>query len=174
MSEQALDMPRSNDRPPPGGEAAARPACQGQAPNSYLRQAVLSATPEQLHLMLYDGAIRFATQGRDALLAKQWEAVYDKFSRAQKIILEMQAGLRRDVNADLCDRMAAVYGFLYRKLVDAPVNRDVQAVDDALQVLRYQRETWVMLLERVRAERSQPDAQGQAAVADPGSLCLEG
>ncbi|HEY3243377.1 MAG TPA: flagellar export chaperone FliS [Phycisphaerae bacterium] len=147
------------------------------APNTYLQQAVLSATPEQLQLMLYDGAIRFALQGRDALLAKQWEAVYEKFSRAQKIILEMQAGLRRDHNAELCDQMAAIYGFLYRKLVDAAVKRDVQAVDDALQVLRYQRETWVMLMQRVSAERAGVEGPALASAGEPapsgGRLSLE-
>ncbi|UCG17857.1 MAG: flagellar protein FliS, partial [Phycisphaerales bacterium] len=42
-------------------------------PNSYLRNAVMTATPEQLHLMLYDGAIRFTLQARDAIEARDYE-----------------------------------------------------------------------------------------------------
>jgi flagellar protein FliS len=129
--------------------------------SAYLRDAVMTATPEQLQLMLYDGAIRFATQARDAIQARDFEASYNKLSRAQAIILEMQNGLRPEVNPELCDRMSALYSFLYRKLVDASVRRDVQDIDDALKILRHQRETWVMLIDKVNKTR------GQAAEPDP-------
>ncbi len=144
------------------------------APQSYLRQAILSATPEQLHLMLIDGAIRFALQGRDALLAQNWELVYEKFSRAQKIILEMQSGLRPEVNRELCERMAALYDFLYRKLIEANINRDLQAVDDAVKILRMQRETWLLLMEKVRQVRADESNETETAEAAAGSLCLDG
>ena len=156
----------------------------GPPPNSYLRDAVMTATPEQLQLMLYDGAIKFALQGKDALIAKDYEESYNKLSRAQAIVLEMQSGLRREVNAELCDRMAAVYNFLYRKLVDASVHRDADCIDDAVKILRYQRETWVMLMETVaklKAGELKPAAEPVAqSVETPasesvgGSLSLEG
>ncbi|GEM_PF-494919 len=122
--------------------------------NPYLRETVLTATPEQLHLMLYDGAIRFASQGRDAILAKDIEGSYNKLTRAQQIIIEMQNGLNRDVNPELCERMAALYNFIYQKLIDACVRREVQAVDDALTVLRYNRETWQLLVGKVSGLRA--------------------
>lgn len=121
--------------------------------NPYLRDAVLTATAEQLQLMLYDGAIRFALQGRDALERKDQETSFERLTRAQHIILEMKAGLNYDVNRELCERVGALYNFLYRKLVDACVNRDVQAVDDALKILRMERETWQILVDRVSKAR---------------------
>lgn len=149
-----------------------------QTPNPYLRDAVLTATPEQLQLMLYDGAIRFATQGRDALHVKDYESAYNKLTRAQHIVLEMISGLNHEVNAELCQRVASIYNFLYRKLVDACVNRDTQAIDDALRVLRVERETWQILVDKVaqaRAEGIDPVSITQprkqtAQVIDPGSL----
>ncbi len=121
----------------------------GTSTNAYLRDAVMTATPEQLQLMLYDGAVKFALQGKDALVAKDYEQSCEKLGRAQAIILEMQNGLRREVSPELCDRMAAIYNFLYRKLVDASVQKDTTCIDDAVKILRYQRETWVMLMEKV-------------------------
>jgi flagellar secretion chaperone FliS len=126
--------------------------------DAYLRNAVMTATPEQLQLMLYDGAIRFASQGRDAILAKDYETTYLRLSRAQKIILEMQNGLRPDVNPALCSQMASLYNFIYRKLVDASINRDVAAVDDALRILQHQRETWVMLMDKLKTEKAAESA----------------
>lgn len=115
----------------------------------YLRNAVLTATPEQLQLMLYDGAIRFATRGAEALAARDRNAAFEALERAQRIALELANGIRRDVNPDLADRMASVYNFVYRRLVDANLNQDAEALEEALQILRYERETWLMLMERL-------------------------
>lgn len=123
--------------------------------NPYLRDSVLTATPEQLQLMLYDGAIRFATQARDALLKKDYEASCEKLIKAQNIILEMQAGLNFEVNQELCQRVAAIYNFIFRKLVDANTQRDTGAIDDALKVLRIERETWQILVDKVNRERDE-------------------
>jgi flagellar protein FliS len=121
--------------------------------NPYFRDSVLTATPEQLQLMLYDGAIRFAAQGRDALLKKDYETSCEKLIKAQNIILEMQAGLNFEVNRELCQRVAAIYNFIFRKLIDANTQRDTGAIDDALKVLRMERETWQILVDKVNRER---------------------
>jgi flagellar secretion chaperone FliS len=109
----------------------------------------MTATPEQLHLMLYDGAIRYALQAKDALSVKDYETSHEKLTRAQNIIIEMQSGLRYDVNPELCRRVASIYNFLYRKLLDANVQRDTSCIDDAVKVLRVERETWQILVEKV-------------------------
>lgn len=138
--------------------------------NHYLRDAVMTATPEQLQLMLYDGCIRFTQQGRDAIQQKDYETSYEKLTRAQNIVLEMQNGLNYEVNRELCERVASIYGFLYRKLVDACVHRDVGATDDALKILRMERETWQILVDKVNktpehadARSDEPDVEGQEA-----------
>jgi flagellar secretion chaperone FliS len=142
------------------------------ASQEYLKNAVLTASREQLHLMLYDGAIRFALKGREAIEAGKVEESYNHLTRAQKIVIEMQNGLNFKVDPALCERMSALYTFVYRKLVDASVNKDVSAVDDALRILRHQRETWVLLMERIR-EEAQPvsflDPAGKAPVRQPPS-----
>jgi flagellar protein FliS len=116
---------------------------------NYLRTKVLTATPEQLQLMLYDGAIRFAEQGKAALAEKNYEASYNALSRAQKIITELQCGLRHDVAPELCGKLAALYNFVFKKLVEANIGHQIEALDDALNILRYQRETWAMLLNQL-------------------------
>ena len=128
------------------------------AVNPYLRDAVMTATPEQLQLMLYDGAIRNAMQAREAILGKDYETSYNKLTRAQHIILEMHNGLNFEVNRELCERVAAIYGFLHHKLVQANVSRCVDFIDDALKVLRLERETWQMLVDKVNRVRQGTDA----------------
>ncbi len=141
---------------------------------SYLRNAVLQASPEQLHLMLFDGAIRFAMQGREAIERKDFEATYDRLTRAQKIVLEMQNGLRPEVNRELCERMSSLYNFIHRKLVSASINADVSDIDDAVKILKIERETWLMLLDKVNAERAGQGGSEIEPTAEPGSLSVQG
>ncbi len=152
--------------------------------NEYLRSAVMTATPEQLQLMLYDGAIRFTRQGIEGIRQKQWEDAFNGFNRAQKIVLELINALNYDVDRDLCTRMAGLYQFIYRKLVEASVDRNAAAGEEVLGLLAYQRETWVLLIEKLRQEREGRDAPAKPAAGpapsnDPtlqpehGTLCLE-
>jgi flagellar protein FliS len=152
----------------------------GNASNEYLRNAILTASPEQLHLMLYDGAIRFTRQGIEGIQNKQWEKAFTGFSRAQKILLEMLNSLNYDIDRDLCTRMAGLYNYIYRSLVQACSDRSVTAAQEALKLLSYQRETWVMLIEKLCQERNPGTAASQTsrtstpAEQDCGTLCLEG
>jgi flagellar protein FliS len=141
---------------------------------NYLRNAVMQATPEQLHLMLYDGAIRFALQGREAIERKDYEAIYDRLSRAQRIVLEMQAGLRPEVNPELCDRMSALYNFIYRKLVSGSVNREAKDIDDAVKILRAERETWALLVDKIAKECTTQGDTEVPETLEAGSLSIEG
>jgi flagellar protein FliS len=152
------------------------------ASDAYLRNAVLTATPEQLHLMLYDGAIRFARMGIEGLEQRNWEAAFNGLSRAQKIVLEMLNSLNYDVDRELCSRMAGLYNFIYRKLVDSNVRRDPAPACESLKLLEFQRETWVLLIDRLRQERApagpaparMPPGPPSLAEAEYGTLSLQG
>ncbi len=118
----------------------------------YVKNAVLTASPEQLQLMLYDGAIRFTLRGLDGIRAQNREAAFEAFDRAQRIMLELSSGINRDVNPALADRMGAIYNFIYRRLIAANVDLDEAAAQEALRLLRYQRETWVLLMDKIQSE----------------------
>ena len=120
-----------------------------QAAANYLKMRVMTATPEQLQMMLYDGAIRFCEQARMALVANDYEKSYTMISRVQKIISEMSSTLKHDVFPELCGKLAALYNFAYRKLIEANVDHKIESLDEALGVLRFQRETWAMLLDQL-------------------------
>ena len=124
------------------------------AQQQYLRTRVMTATPEQLQMMLYDGAIRFSEQARAALEARDYERSYNMICRVQKIITELSCTLKRDVSPELCDRLSALYGYVFRRLIEANVQRSVGAIDEALELMRYQRETWAMLLEQLGRQKA--------------------
>ena len=148
-----------------GTLAGAAVRMNSQAAQNYLRTRVMTATPEQLQMMLYDGAIRFAEQGRAALDAGDFEKSYQAISRVQKILTEMSCGLKRDVLPELCEKLSALYGYVYRRLIDANVKHDAEALDEAIGLLKYQRETWALLLERLGRQKA---AVAATRIAIPG------
>jgi len=131
-------------------------------PNPYLRTKILTANPEELRLMLYDGAIKFARQGRTAMEAGKIEAGYEALMRAQKIVLELSSSLNHQVEPKLCEKLSALYTYIYRLLVDANVDREPGKIDEALKLLDYERQTWVMLMEKTGKLGKEADAAGLA------------
>lgn len=129
-------------------------------PNPYLRTQVLTANPQQLRLMLYDGAIKFCRQARDAMVRRDYEASYHALVRAQKIVLELSGSLKHDLDPDLCSKLSGLYTYIYRRLVDANMERDPAAIDETLDLIGYERETWLLLMRKLERD-------GGVAEADP-------
>ncbi len=126
--------------------------------NAYLKTRVLTASPEQLQLMLYDGAIRFCEQARVAIEAREIEKSYKLITRAEDIVIELTNGLRDDIDPDTCANMRKLYLFCYERLVDANLKKELSSIDDVIKVLRHLRETWVMLVEKLQQERCGTEA----------------
>lgn len=121
-------------------------------PNPYLTTRIMTASPEQLRLMLYDGALRFCNQARSALEKQDYEMSYDVLVRAQKIVLELSASLKHDQMPELCGKLASLYTYIYRKLVDANTMHDLDSLDEAVKHLQYDRQTWIMLMDELKEQ----------------------
>lgn len=138
---------------------------------AYLRSKVFSATPEELRLLLLDGALRFARLGREGLANKNYEQSYTGLSSCKNILLELVSSLRPEINPELCSRLSGLYMFMYRRLVDANLEKNAAIVDEVIGLLEYERETWVMLMERLKEERGggAPPAPESAPKAAPAA-----
>ncbi len=130
--------------------------------NPYLKTKIMTASPEELRLMLYEGAIRFCLQSKEALVAKNYEQSYNGLMRAQKIVLELSTSLNHQVDPELCTRLGTLYTYIYRRLVDASLYRQIDPVDEALKLLEYEHQTWKLLMKKLAED---PEA---AEVADRG------
>ncbi len=138
--------------------------------NAYLRTKVLTAGPEESRLMLLDGAVKFARQGRDGLARKDWEAVFNGFSRCRNILVELLSGMRPEVDPELCRRMSTLYTFMYTQLMDASYEKDVAKADRVIELLEYDRRTWAMLVEKLTRERAVANRASDAEAVDAAGL----
>ncbi|MFG0284064.1 MAG: flagellar export chaperone FliS [Phycisphaerales bacterium JB039] len=139
--------------------------------NAYLRTKVLTASPEELRLMLLDGAIRFAHMGREGLAKRDFEQSYNGISQCRAIVMELMTSIRREHNPELAERVHSVYVFLFNELVNVSMEKDVARMDKVIELLEFERETWALLMEKLRRERG-----GGAAAPTPegiGSLSVQ-
>ncbi|QNN22906.1 flagellar export chaperone FliS [Planctomycetales bacterium ZRK34] len=134
-------------------------------PNAYLKTKVLTASPTELRLMLFEGAIKFCRQARHALNHNDHEALYNGIVRAQRIVLELVNSIKPDPDPELCGKLTALYNYIYRRLIDANMDHDIKAIDESINLLEYERETWTLLMKKLADE--QPAAgQGDDAESD--------
>jgi flagellar protein FliS len=117
--------------------ASARPGV-----NPYLQTQVQSRTPLELVVMLYDGAIRFTTEARAAIVVRDVARRGNAVSRAMAILSELQSTLDLEKGGEIAVNLDKLYTFVRDRLVDASVKQDVRPLDEALKVLTTLREGW--------------------------------
>lgn len=140
------NAPPSDDLPAMGHDASSA--------NAYLRTKVLTAPPEQLRLMLLDGAIRFASQGREAMQRRDIEGMYSGVSQCRNIIFELLTTIGPQTEAELAQRVKALYTYMYTRLLEGSTERNPAKVEEVIGLLRYERDTWAMFIDRLTAERA--------------------
>ncbi|HEX4415653.1 MAG TPA: flagellar export chaperone FliS [Lacipirellulaceae bacterium] len=119
--------------------------------STYLESKVLTAPPQRLQLMLIEGAIRFARQAEDALSVGNRVVASAALMRTIDIVGELLAAARSH-KSDLNKRVADLYMFLFRRVTEAKINADANALGEALRLLEFERQTWQMLCDKLSGE----------------------
>ena len=111
---------------------------------AYAQQATTTASPAQLVLMLYDGALARIEAARDALdrSSADLETAHEALTRAQRIVRELQVTLDHERGGDVAKNLAGLYGYALDQLVDANVRKTVAPLDEAAATIRPLRDAW--------------------------------
>jgi flagellar protein FliS len=118
------------------------------ARNHYLETEVLTGTPQKLHLLLIEAAMRFAERTRRHWRDGNREKAFQSLILAQEAVAKMLSGLDLQDPSPLVREIASVYHFIFRALVDANRRRDERKLDEALRVLSIERETWRLVCQQ--------------------------
>jgi flagellar secretion chaperone FliS len=127
------------------------------ANRAYTESSILTAPPERLVVMLYDGAIRFLRQAAVAERSGQHQMFLDRLRRGEAIIDELNVTLDMS-QGEVAARLRSIYLFCKRHLVEAHVQRDPGHVDEVVRLLSDLRESWQQL-----AAQGASSAQSAAA-----------
>ena len=110
--------------------------------NQYLANTVNSASPEQLMLMLYDGAIRFLAQAILAIEDNDIDKRAHFINKASAIISEFAATLDHSQDASLAENLDALYSYMLGRMQDATLKNDTQPLEEVKTMLSDLRTTW--------------------------------
>ena len=106
----------------------------------YKDNKILTATPAELTLMLYEGAIKFCNIAIMALEKDDLEKAHINIIKVQKIIMEFRATL--DFKYPTANQFEMVYDYIYRRLVEGNIKKDKEIIEEALGYIREMRDTW--------------------------------
>ena len=113
---------------------------QNQGYAAYGNSKILTASPAELTLMLYDGAIKFANIAIVAIEKKDIEKAHNNIMKAENIIIEFQSTL--DHKYPVAKDFDTVYTYLLQRLRDANLKKDKEMLEEVLGHLRTMRDTW--------------------------------
>lgn len=121
-------------------------------PYAKLKQdSTYTATPEELTLMLYYGALKFGNQALIALEQKDFAKVNTLIQKVQTIIREFQLSLKNEY--EISDQLNTLYDYIHRTLVDANIKKDKDKLEEAISLIRKMRDTWKEAMKIARAEK---------------------
>jgi len=120
--------------------------------NQYLATTVNSASPEQLMLMLYDGAIRFISLGIQAIENGLIDKRAYYINKTSAIVSEFAATLDHSQNATLADDLDALYAYMLKRLLEANLKNDAAPLIEVKQLLSDLRVTWAQAIDLNKKE----------------------
>ena len=107
---------------------------------AYNNSKIQTASPAELTLLLYEGAIKFANIALTAMENKDIQKAHTNVMKTERIIIEFQSTL--DHKYPVAKDFDAVYDYLIKRLRDANIKKDPEIMKEVLEHLRTMRDTW--------------------------------
>lgn len=107
---------------------------------AYRTNAVTTASPGELTLMLYNGCLKFINMAKNAVETKNIEEKNTNIQKAQNIISEFMVTLNMDL--DISKNMMALYDYANRRLIEANIHGDIAALEEVEELITEFRDSW--------------------------------
>lgn len=120
--------------------------------NVYKNQQIMTASPEELTLMLYNGAIRFIVESMQALEQGNLEKANAANLRAQDIVREFMCTL--DMQYEISQNYFKLYDYIEYRLIQANIKKDKSQLEEAKNLLAELRDTWMQAMKVARGQQA--------------------
>ena len=121
------------------------------AASAYKNNSILTASPAELTLALYAGAIKFCNIALIGLENNDIEKVNTNLIKAQKIITEFRSTL--DFKYEVAKDFDIVYEYINRRLAEGNIKKDAQIVEEALGHIRSMRDAWKEVMKLTKTNK---------------------
>ncbi|MBA2882666.1 flagellar protein FliS [Desulfosalsimonas propionicica] len=136
---------------------------------NYFANQIQTASPEQVLVMLYDGAIRFLRQARQALENGDRVGKLKKISRTVAILTELSNSLDFEKGGEIAENLDGLYAYMVRELTRPNAEDEFKAMEVSENILLELRGAWAEAIEKNRSkeEQSPAAAYGDSSDAEP-------
>lgn len=120
----------------------------------YQQNSILAAKPEELTLMLYNGAIKFLKQAKIHIQNSEVENTHNCIVKTQNILAELMCSL--DMEFELANNMYMLYDFMYENLIQADFQKfdgGEKKIDEVINLLEDFANTWVDCMKSVKVSQ---------------------
>lgn len=121
--------------------------------NNYLSNQVNTASPEQLLLILYDGAIRFTRQAIIGIEQNKPEVRRHGVSKTMAILSEFSNTLNFEAGGEIAEDLDALYNFMIRELIQVNIDNNIEKLKVVEELLVDLRQTWGKAVEIDKKEK---------------------
>lgn len=121
---------------------------QGYA--AYNKNKIMTASPGELTLMLYEGAIKFCNIAIVAVEQGDVQKAHTNIVKVENIIEEFRATLNHKY--PVAEDFEKVYVYIYDRLVEANIKKDKEILEEVLKHLRTMRDTWKEVMRKAKTE----------------------
>ncbi len=121
--------------------------------DAYARNKIMTASPAELTLMLYEGAIKFCNIAIVAIEEKNVEKAHNNITKVENIISEFLSTL--DHKYEVARDFENVYNYIMDRLVEANLKKDKEILEEVLSHLRTMRDTWKEVMEQNKAAKAE-------------------
>lgn len=111
------------------------------SPQAYRESAVLTAPPERLVVMLYDGAGRFLHQAVVTMRSGDIQTSHERLRRAEAIIEHLLATLDMS-QGEVAHQLEAIYIFCQRLIAEARIRLEPEKLEKVRELLGELRDAW--------------------------------
>jgi flagellar protein FliS len=118
----------------------------------YNTSKILTASPAELVLMLYEGAIKFGNIAISAIEHRDIQKAHNNIVKVQRIVDNFRATL--DMKYPVAEDFDRVYAYLQGRIIDANVHKDAEIMEEVVKHLRSMRDTWKEVMRRNRMQVS--------------------
>jgi flagellar protein FliS len=126
--------------------------------DSYRQIATQTASPNQLVLMLYEGAIRFLERARMGFVAEDpleyHQTVNNNILRAQAIINELNRCLDMAKGGEFSINMRRLYNYFDRRLQESNQRKDEEGIKEVIGRITVLRDAWAEMLKKQAGEEA--------------------
>ncbi|MCI8483280.1 MAG: flagellar export chaperone FliS [Lachnospiraceae bacterium] len=120
--------------------------------DAYAKNKILTASPAELTLMLYEGAIKFCNIAIAAVEEKDIEKAHINITKVENIVSEFIATL--DHKYPVAKDFENVYNYLLERLLEANLKKDKEILEEVLKHLRTMRDTWKEVMEQNKTAKA--------------------